>query len=117
MDRVQSLIKQEIAQIIDEDLTDPNLPEFLTVGRVKVSRDLSECLVFVSTVTDQTVEERKAIEESLNRAAGHIRKLVSQRIELRRHPRLKFRYNDSARYAVEIDQVLKQIEIPPEEEE
>jgi ribosome-binding factor A len=109
IDRIESLFKAEIAGILDYELDNPNFPDFITVSRVKVSKDLSEGLVLVSLVDESSDELMKTTIEELNKAAGYIRSLLARRVKLKRHPRLKFAYNDSARYALRIEEVFHRI--------
>lgn len=113
IDRIESLLRSEIAGILDYELDNPNLPNFITVSRVKVSRDLSEGLVLVSLIHESSGELIKTTIKELNKASGHVRSLLAKRVKLRRHPRLKFAYNDSTRYAIRMDEVFDQINHEP----
>lgn len=48
--------------------------------------------------------------KALNKASGHIRTEVSRRMHIRKAPRFVFTKDDSAAYAVHIDQLLQDIE-------
>ena len=86
IERVQSLIQSEVAQIIDRELKNPNLPEFTTVHQVKVSKDLSQAVILFTFLQDQSQDVIDTTERELNKAAGFISRLVAQRVQLRRHP-------------------------------
>ena len=109
MERVQNQLQTAIAEIIDREMTNPNLPEWITVSHVKVSKDLSRALVLVTLLDDQTKETIKETVDELNRSAGFIGRQVARRVTLKRHPHLRFAYNGSTRYAADIDQFFHQI--------
>jgi ribosome-binding factor A len=109
IERVQSLLQEEIARIVDKDLKNPNLPEFITIFQVKVSKDLSRALVLITFLQDQTPEVIDQTIEELNHAAGFIGRLLAKRVTLKRHPALKFAYTDSTRHALDIEHVFQQI--------
>lgn len=109
MDRVQNLLKQEIAQIIDQDLRNPNLPSFITVNQVRVTKDLSQATVQVTMLEDASPETIKTTVDELNRSAGYIQRLLTQRVQLRRHPRLHFAYSPVTRQALEMERLFQQI--------
>ena len=109
MERIQKLIQQELATIIDRDLKNPELPDFITVSHVKVSNDLSEATVLVTLLEDHSEQTVRKTVDELNRSAGFIRKLLSRRVHLKRHPHLKFRYTDATRHAAEMEELLRRI--------
>ena len=119
MERVQNVIKQELGQIIDHELNNPLLPEFITVYSVKVSSDLHNAQVMITFLddTDPTVIKNTVTE--LNKAAGYIRKLLAKRITLKRHPVFHFAYNPSTKYALDMAPLFHKIEaeLPPETDE
>lgn len=108
--RVAEMLKQNLGSIIDQELSDPRIPPFVTVHSVKVTRDLRSAEVFVTFLEDQ---DEKAIAEAvaaLNDAAKYIRTLLAGRIELRYQPALRFHYNPSTNYALGLEKVFRTIE-------
>jgi ribosome-binding factor A len=113
IDRVQSLIQSELGAILDRDLNNPKIPHFITVYQVKVSKDLSTALVLVTFLQDISPEAVKETITELNHSASYIRRLLSQRVQLKRHPALKFAYTDSTKYALDIEKVFQKIKSEP----
>lgn len=109
IERLESLLQIEIGQIIDHDLANPNLPDFITVHRVKLAKDLGSALVLITFLADQTPETIKKTVSELNKAAGFISHEVSQRVTIKRHPKLKFTYSDSTKHALDIEKLFHQI--------
>jgi ribosome-binding factor A len=116
IDRVQELLKEEIARVIDRELDNPLLPPFITIFGVKVSKDLHYATVMTTFLADATEDEIKRTVEELNRSAGYIGHLISRRVELRRHPQLRFVYTPSTRHALDMEKIFQKIhdELPPE---
>lgn len=87
VDRVAGLLQRELALLIQHEMKDPNI-KMVTVSAVKVSRDLSFAKVYVSTLAD-TDEIAKTVQR-LNKAAGFLRTKLSQTVQLRATPQLRF---------------------------
>ncbi len=107
VERVSDLIKQQVSNIISNDLKDPRVG-FVTVTSVVLSRDLRHAKVYISVMGSD--EDRERTMEALNRASGFMRTRLGNRIRIRHIPELLFRYDDSYEYAARIAVVMKQIE-------
>lgn len=107
VERVSDLIKQQVSNIISNDLKDPRVG-FVTVTSVDLSRDLRHAKVYISVMGSD--EDRERTMEALNRASGFMRTSLGNKIRIRHIPELLFRYDDSYEYAARIAVVMKQIE-------
>ena len=74
-----------------------------------MSKDLSHALVLITFLEDQTPQIIERTVKELNHSAGYISRLLAQRIRLRRHPSLKFAYNASTHYALDMEHIFQQI--------
>jgi ribosome-binding factor A len=92
-ERIAEQLRQEISVILRDEVTDPRVG-MCSITRIKLSRDLSHAQVFWSplAVDDVDVDE---MEEGLISAAPFVRRLVAQRLDLRRTPAIDFRYDPS----------------------
>lgn len=106
-ERVADLVKQEVSQIIQQEMKDPRIG-FVTVTSVEVSVDLRHARVYCSVLGSQA--DQKASLEGLERAKGFIRSQLGRRIKLRHIPELLFRYDESFDYAQRISNVMRSIE-------
>ena len=107
IEKIQELMKQEISQIILQELKDPRIG-FVTVTQVEITRDLSSAKVFVSIMgNDEQIAKSWA---GLNSSLGFIRREVGHRIRLRVTPELKFVLDKSLDYSDHIHKQLLQIE-------
>lgn len=90
VERVASLIKREISQMMMLDIKDDRVGAgMVSVTDVDVSGDLQHAKVFVSIYgTDEAKAETM---EGLKAATGFVRSELGQRLRLRRTPEISFR--------------------------
>ncbi|MFH0738886.1 MAG: 30S ribosome-binding factor RbfA [Candidatus Omnitrophota bacterium] len=105
-DRVAEAIKKEISLIIHDELNDPRLG-FVTIAKVEITHDLSYAKVFFSVLG--TEEECSKTRKALDCALGFIRKLISERINLRLAPEIAFQEDKSSEYSIHIQKLLNEI--------
>ncbi len=104
MEKLESLLTAEISQVLLKDLPNEGLG-LATVTGVKVSRDLSHAVVYVSVLGDES--RRQQTIASLQHASGYIKGLLGKRLHLKRIPRLQFVDDPSLRQADRIARLLK----------
>lgn len=93
IERVNSLIRHEICDLLQRQVKDPRLGNFITVTAVDTSSDMKHAKVFVSRLEGQ--EEKKETLGALASAAGFFRRELASRLKLRRVPELNFQWDDS----------------------
>ncbi|MBI4982013.1 MAG: 30S ribosome-binding factor RbfA [Candidatus Omnitrophica bacterium] len=106
VDKVAEAVRQEVSIIIHDKLKDPRLG-FVTITRVEMAPDLRLARVFFSVLGKD--EEHKKTKQALDSSLGFIRKLVSERINLKFAPEILFKEDRSTEYSVRIEQVLNEI--------
>jgi ribosome-binding factor A len=90
VERVASLIKREISQMLMLDIKDDRVGAgMVSVTDVDVSGDLQHAKVFVSIYG--TAEAKAETMEGLKAATGFVRSELGQRLRLRRTPEILFR--------------------------
>ncbi|OGW97622.1 MAG: ribosome-binding factor A [Omnitrophica WOR_2 bacterium GWA2_45_18] len=105
-DKVNRQLHREISAILQQQLEDPRL-SFVTLTRVDISRDLMYAKVYYSVLGDhQHVEAAKA---GLEGARGMVRRLISQRMNMRCTPEIVFIYDKSVEQSCRIEQALEEI--------
>jgi ribosome-binding factor A len=90
--RVADLLQRELANVIQNELQDPELG-MVTISGVRVSRDLAYAHVYVTVMKNR--RELAAVVQTLNESAGHLRHMLAGHVVLRSVPRLKFSYDES----------------------
>jgi len=99
-------IQHEISLILSRNMKDRRLG-FVTVTGVELTPDLRHARIFVSTLGNAA--EKKANLETLNHAAGWIRRELGQRVRMKFLPEISFRADDSQEYGQRIDRLLDEI--------
>ena len=79
---------------------------FITITEVNVSPDLKNAKVYIMPLGG---ENKFEVLDSLNKANGHIKKLISNNINLRQIPKLQFKIDETFEYAKNIENILQKI--------
>jgi len=103
--RVNNTIQHELGYLIEE-LSDPRLSPMTSVTSVDVNRDLSMAKVHISVLG--TDEEREDTLEALRSAATRLRMEISQRIVIRKMPRLSFFVDDTMQSGADMEKLIDQ---------
>ncbi len=112
--KVADLIQAEISMILLRKLKDPRVG-FLTITGVKMSPDLRHARVFFSTIGDQ--ERIDSALAGLRSATGLIRGEIGRTLDLKYCPELAFHFDESLAFGAHIESRLRELDIPPAEEE
>ena len=90
---MNSLIRQEISQLLQRQVKDPRLGNFIAVTEVATSADLKYAKVFVSRIdSEQDKQETLSV---LASASGFIRRELAKHLRLRYIPELSFHWDES----------------------
>ena len=87
LERVASLIQQEISKLFIKGLKDPRIG-FVTITGAKVSPDLREAWVYYTVHGDEA--ERRRTAQGIESAKGYLRKELGSRMTQRVTPELHF---------------------------
>ena len=105
-ERMEKILEREISSIIFEDVKNEKI-KFVTVTKVSLTNDLSLATVYYTVFGKE--EQINASIEALNEAKGFIRTSLSKRIEVKKVPDLKFKYDESFEQGNRIEQILKNL--------
>ena len=103
--RLNHAFMEEISMILMEEVRDEDL-KFVTITGCDITYDLSYAKVYF-TVLDKDKKEK--VLEDINNAASFIRGKLSERIEIRHTPELKFIYDDSIEYGEKIEKIIDKL--------
>lgn len=106
-DRLNSLLKEVISEVIKREVRNPHVAELVTVTRVQISKDLHHAKVFISVIG--TEQEKAATMDALTSAAGFIAVQSSQKVVMRYFPELTFKLDDSVEKHMRIEELLGKI--------
>ena len=108
-ERVAQFMRREIAEILEHRLNDPRLAgRVVSVTDVEVTPDLSFARVFVSVLEGGAERERALA--ALQSAAGFVRHLLSERLDLREVPEIRFVHDSSIERGARVEELLRRIQ-------
>ncbi len=111
MERVNQLIKRELAKIIQLGLKDPRI-SMASVTRVQTSPDLHTADVYVSIMGDD--EEKEQAFDALDKATGYLRHQLSREINMKYVPELVIRRDDSLVQGDKVLRIINELELEEE---
>lgn len=83
-DRLNSLLKEVISEVIRREVRNPHVNALVTVTRVQISKDLHYAKVYISVIGAE--QEKAETIDALNSAAGFIAVQSSQQVVMRYFP-------------------------------
>lgn len=107
VDRLNSLLKEVISEVIRNDVRNPHVGSLITVTRVDITKDLHHAKVYISVIGDE--KEKTETLMALNTAAGFIAVNASKKVVLRYFPNLNFILDDSVDKHMRIENLLEKI--------
>ena len=88
--RVSSLLKKEISQILMNDLEDNLIIDnFVSITKIDISVDLQYCKIYISSTAGSDTNEK--IVENLNISKSLIKHHLCKRVQMRRIPEIVFK--------------------------
>jgi ribosome-binding factor A len=109
IERVGHLIQEKLgALIVEGKIKDPRVDPFLSITRVKVSRDLTYADVYVSSY--KTPEGLAKGVAGLQSAAGFIQASLAGQMRIRQTPKLRFIADSGMREGFELIKKIENLE-------
>lgn len=105
IERLNHLFMEEISKILMTEIKDEDI-KFVTVTGVDITNDLSFAKVYVTVLNP---DKKEFTLEALKGASRFIRGKLSERIDVRHTPELKFVYDDSIAYGEHIDEIIEKM--------
>lgn len=102
--RVNELIKQEVAEIMLEDINFP-AGTLVTVVAAKVSVDLRYADIIISVYPSGNKEE---VLKVLNENIYAMQQVVNKKLSMRPVPKIRFRVDESAENVEKIERLIRQ---------
>ena len=107
IERLNSLLKEVISEVVMRDVRDPRLAPLVTITSVDITNDLQHAKVFISVIG--TEEQKKSTIEALQSAAGFIAIQSSKKVVMRYFPALTFKIDNSVDKHIRIETLLGKI--------
>ncbi len=104
-DRIAEMMQRKLAQLIQQEIKDPRLPNLITISAVKVARDLGHAKVYFTVFNDDPVQTAMI----LNTAASYLRSALAKTVTLRTVPQLHFIYDESIEYGKRLSRLIDEV--------
>ncbi len=108
MKKIQSLLTQEIAKLLRDEVKDPRITGIYSITQIKVAKDLKTALVFMSIMGDD--EEKNKILEGLNSCSNFIQRRLWKILTIKQIPDLKFKLDESVEKGINLYYKLQEME-------
>lgn len=115
VNRLNSLLKEVISEVIKRDVRNPHVAELVTVTRVDITKDLHYAKVWVSVIGSE--QQKAETLTALQSAAGFIAVNASKKVVMRYFPELTFKLDDSVEKHMRIESLIQEISKEREERE
>lgn len=105
IERLNSTFVKEISYILMTEIKDENI-KFVTITDCDITSDLSFAKVYFTVL-----DESKKIDtlKALDKASSFIRGKLSERVDIRHTPELKFLYDESIEYGNRIEKKIEEL--------
>lgn len=111
LERINSEMLKQIADIVKNDLTDTRLDEALiSVLSVECDKALTLAKIHISVYSTSEINSQnkcKEVQKALKSAREFIRNQLKKRMKIRNIPQLDFRIDDSINQGMKIDEIIK----------
>ena len=104
--RIASDIQRYLGDILINEVNDEIL-KHITITGCDFTNDLSYCKVYFTSFDNLDI---KSLEKEVNEAAPFIRGKLSEKLEIRHTPELKFVFDKSIAYGEKIEAIIKSID-------
>lgn len=103
VERVNKIIERELSTILLMEAKN-QLLKYVSITKVSCTSDISIATIWFTVIgkDDEIEATKKALEDS----KGYLRSELSRRIDIRKSPELKFKYDESLAYGKHIEELL-----------
>lgn len=106
-DRLNSLLREVISEVIRRDVRNPHVNELVTVTRVDITKDLHYAKVYISVIGDDVTKAETLA--ALQSAAGFIAVNSAKKVVMRYFPALTFKLDTGVEKQIRVEELLQKI--------
>ena len=108
-EKIADLLKREVSKILNQEVKDPRLQN-INITAVKVTDDIGIAYIFYTIIGKSIKKDESKIDnEILSKLSGMIRSKLSKIIEIRRVPKIIFKFDESIEYSENIEKLLNNL--------
>ena len=105
--RINSEVQRELSSIIRNQVKDPRISSLVSVTSVAVAPDLKTCKAYISVLGDAS--QAADTLAGLKSAEGFIRRQLARTLNLRNTPEIRFLWDQSIAYGVEMSRKIEEL--------
>lgn len=113
IERANSEILKCLMEIIKTKMNDPRLDKIVSITEVNVTSDFKYCKAKVSVLDINDVAN---VTKVLQKSEGYIKRELAKMLDMPCVPKINFVVDKSTLSAIRVEEILKTLTIPPEEE-
>ncbi|MBT3261114.1 30S ribosome-binding factor RbfA [bacterium] len=106
-DRVESLLKNEIAKIVQTKLTNNEKIGFISITRVELNSDLSLAKVFYSQIGNEQAKQDTI--KALMKTTKFVKYEIGKNLRLKRIPNIRFLFDENLEKSFEVINTLNRL--------
>jgi ribosome-binding factor A len=106
LQRIADRMREELSEMLIKEISDPRLSG-VSITDVKVDRELAFADIYVSAV--EGITRSKEVLLGFKHAAGYMRHLLAERMDLRAFPILRFHWDITPERADHIERLINRI--------
>ncbi len=114
IDRANSEIQRVLSEIIRTKMNDPRLNKIVSITEVSVSPDFKYCKAKVSVLD---VNDISNVTKVLQKSEGFIKRELAKMVDMPQVPKINFVVDKSTQSAIRVEEILRTLNIPKEENE
>ena len=108
-EKIADLLKREVSKILNQEVKDPRLQN-INITAVKVTDDIGIAYIFYTIIGKSIKKDESKIDNTiLSKLSGMIRSKLSKIIEIRRVPKIIFKFDESIEYSENIEKLLNNL--------
>jgi ribosome-binding factor A len=104
--RVADYLQRELATLIQHEIRDPRVG-MVSITGVDVSRDLGHARIYCTVMGSDSSDDARDSLETLNKAAGYLRSMLSRDSTMRSVPQLRFYFDASVGRGRDMEKLIK----------
>lgn len=110
--RVAEQIRISLTELLLLEVNDPRV-QGITITEVNIDRELQHADIKVNALGDE--DRAEEVMTGLESAHAYLRRELGRRLRLRKVPQIHFHWDVSLQQALEVEALLDQLDIPPEQ--
>lgn len=105
IERIEKIIERELVSILFDSSN--NKLKFVSITKVSLTNDLSIATVYYTVLGNEG--EINSTKEDLEKAKGYLRSTLARKLDLRKTPELRLKYDESLAYGNHISEILENL--------